>query len=250
MSFNPDSFLPLSAQANSNAPRSWVYRTTDNLLDVIAEGYFVNKKSQIIAGDNIYLDANDGSRFGRFVPSGDSFAIFLDITPYNPTTQLNIERVLDGISPLANQQPSGTGEVNAMQITFGPAVNDATDPVQLLADGTLRINEAGTYRIKVSFVLGRQGQPGVSKLRFRALINGVQAGLTVGADVDASNVAIPYSDEAWLTLPSGLDLTYEAMRDSSGDNSGGIFEQIVTAATAPNWSDAPCCAIRVERWTN
>lgn len=38
MAFNSDDFLPLSAQANSNAPRVWLYSTTD--ADITVANYF------------------------------------------------------------------------------------------------------------------------------------------------------------------------------------------------------------------
>ena len=170
------------------------------------------------------------------------------ISEFNPTTDMQIERILDGFSIATNQQPTGTGEAGQIQVEFGAAVNGSSDPVQLLADGTLRINQAGTYRIKVSFVFGRTGGGGTSKLRFRALINGVQAGNSVGGDVPNSNSENPYADEAWLTVPAGLDITYEVMRDSSGSDAGGLFQPEITAGTAPSWNPAPCAAIRVERW--
>ena len=118
MAFLPDNFLPTSSQANSNAPRIWTYKTDDPILDVIAEDYFLARKSQIKAGDLIYLDTQDGSSIGRFVSSGSSFAIFVDVASFNPTTEINLERLVDGVSPLASQEPSGTGEANQIQITL------------------------------------------------------------------------------------------------------------------------------------
>lgn len=38
MAFDQNNFLPLSAQANSNAPRMWVYSTAD--ADITAANYF------------------------------------------------------------------------------------------------------------------------------------------------------------------------------------------------------------------
>lgn len=168
--------------------------------------------------------------------------------PFNPIDDLAIERLIDGVSIATDQQPSGTGENNSLQVEFGPAVNGPNDPVQLLSDGTLRINEAGTYRIKVSITFGRMGASGTSKLRFRALVQGVQAGLTVGADVPNTNSETPYSDEAWLTVPAGLDVTYEIMRDDTGSDFGGLFQPTIDGVTAPSWANTSCAAIRVERW--
>lgn len=168
--------------------------------------------------------------------------------PENPVITPNIERVLDGLSVATNQNPTGLGEANSIQIEFGPAVNTALDPVNLLADGTLQINETGLYRLKISAMYGRSGGAGESELRFRVLVNGTQAGQSIGIEIDNDRTIIPYTDEAWLFLPAGLSIAYEVMRDSLGNDSGGLVQPQITGATAPSWNPCTCAAIRVERW--
>ena len=177
----------------------------------------------------------------------NNFPLATDST-FNPSSDMTIQRLVDGVSLAAAQQPTGTGEANEIQMEFGVAQNTALDPVQLLTDGSLIINQTGTYRVKVSVIFGRLGNGGVAKLRFGAFINGVQAGLSVGGDVPNQNSENPYADEAWLTLPAGLTIRYMLIRDSSGANDGGIFQPTITAATAPSWNPTACAAIRVERW--
>tara|TARA_R110000850_G_scaffold269167_2_gene401009 strand:- start:7810 stop:8337 length:528 start_codon:yes stop_codon:yes gene_type:complete len=167
---------------------------------------------------------------------------------FNPTEDINIERVLDGLSTALEQSPTGLGEANQVQIEFGVAVNDSTDPVNLLQDGTLVINKDGLYRLKISLLYGREVGGGTSELRFRVLINGVQAGQTVGVDIDSAKISLPFEDEAWVNLTTGLLITYEIMRESSGADTGGLISVPVTSATAPSWAQTTCAAIRVERW--
>lgn len=159
-----------------------------------------------------------------------------------------IERLVDGKSVAATQNPTGTGEGNSVQVEFGPALNGVSDPVQLLADGTLRFNDAGLYRVKITLSYGRTGGTGVSELRFRALLDGTQAGQSIGVKVDDADTSIVFTDEAWLEISAGTDITYEVMRDASGNNSGGLLQSTIDAATAPNWNAATCAAIRVERF--
>lgn len=163
-------------------------------------------------------------------------------------TRDTIERLVDGKSVAVSQNPTGTGEANQVQIEFGPALNTGTDPVQLLVDGTLRFNEAGLYRVKITLAYGRTGGTGVAELRFRALLNGTQAGQSVGAKIDSSDIDNVFTDEAWLEIPASTDITYEIMRDASGNNSGGLLQTSIDAATAPSWNAATCAAIRVERF--
>lgn len=157
---------------------------------------------------------------------------------------ITIERILDGVSVAASQQPSALD--TPLQIEFGPAVNTVSDPVMLSAAGQLTVNRSGTYRIKFSAAVGRTGGAGVSNIYIRVLINGVQAGQSVHTKMSSSDIYIPFSDEAWVYLPSGTTLTYEIVRDSTGNNSGGLF---TSSPTLGGWNDNPSAAIRVERWS-
>ncbi len=181
----------------------------------------------------------------------DEEAIALNIIPTSPrANNIAIERLLDGLSTATDQQPTGLGETNTALIEFGPAQGTATDAVMIDANGLLTINDTGLYRLKVSLIYGRLGAGGASQLRFRALVNGSQTGQSIGVVLDDANTEIPFSDEAWLYLPTGITIQYEVMRDSSGSNSGGLFQPAITGATAPTWNDCTCAAIRVERWSN
>lgn len=164
--------------------------------------------------------------------------------PVDPSG-ITIERLLDGTSLAASQSPTSVD--TPIQLEFGAAQGTGGDPVSLSAAGLLTFNEAGTYRLKISFAYGRTGGAGVSELYFRALVNGTQAGQSIHAKVTDADVYIPFSDEAWLTVPAGITVSYELMRDSSGNNSGGVYSG---SPTPLDWNPNPCAAIRVERWSN
>lgn len=159
-------------------------------------------------------------------------------------SNVSVERLLDAISLATDQQPSATN--SPIQLEFGAAQFSASDPVSIDALGALTINTAGTYRIKISLAYGRTGGSGTSELYFRALVNGTQAGQSIHAKVGSADVYLPYSDEAWLTLPAATVITYEMIRDSSGSNSGGLF---TSNPVTSGWNDNPCAALRVERLT-
>lgn len=168
-------------------------------------------------------------------------------TAFDPAL-LMIERVLEGKSLANNQQPNGLGESNAIQIEFGASQFTGSDPVNLLTNGTVQINESGTYRIKGSFAYGRTGSTGQSFLRIRTLIDGVQPEETVGINIASDSTIVPYTDSVWLFLPAGVDVTFELMRDSSGHNSGALFKPTIDGGSAPDWNQATCAAIRIDRW--
>ncbi len=158
-------------------------------------------------------------------------------------SNIKIERVLDGASTAASQEPAALD--TALQLEFGPAVNSTSDPAMLSSAGALTINEAGTYRLKISAAVGRVGGSGTSEVYLRALIGGTQVGQSLHFKLSSSSVYMPILDEAWLTLPAGTVITYEILRDSSGNNSGGLFQGMPTPA---DWNDNPSAAIRLERW--
>ena len=64
MAFSVTEFLPMSSQANSNAPRHWTYTTPDAKATVVASGYFNLAASNLglQQGDIIWsVDANGGT---------------------------------------------------------------------------------------------------------------------------------------------------------------------------------------------
>lgn len=188
---------------------------------------------------------NGEAGFTQLTKLNATESLLLNGNPVLTAPDMEIERLVDGQSAAASQEPTGTGDANKIQLEFGAAQNTASDPVQLLADGTLRFNQAGTYRLKIAINYGRSGAAGTSLLVFRALINGTQAGRSVAAKISSAEVLVPFTDEAWLTVPAGIDITYEIARDATGANSGGAFSGGITLS---GWEIAPSAAIRVERW--
>lgn len=159
-----------------------------------------------------------------------------------------IDRLIEGISLSASQEPTGKGIANAKNLEFGAAVV-GTD-VSLSVGGQLTFHTAGLYRIKVVFQFGRTGQSGTSEILFRFLINGVQLGRSVGAKLGNAD-ALEYIDiDNWFNVPAGTTLDTQVMRDISGDDSGGCFTTSPTDEGAGTWNDVPCAVMRVERWSS
>lgn len=154
-----------------------------------------------------------------------------------------IERLIDGSSVALTQYPTGTGDVNARQIEFGPGEGTGGDPVQLNSLGAVTFNTAGLYRIKVALQFGREGSGGVSHVLFRVLVNGTQAGRSVAYTLENSDSVNYFENDTWIFFPAGITLTFEVMRDAAGNNSGGLKGYTPSGS----WNDAPSAAIRVER---
>lgn len=55
MAFAIANFLPMSAMANSDAPRNYIYKTTDAIATVKAADYFLSVYMNLAAGDVIIV---------------------------------------------------------------------------------------------------------------------------------------------------------------------------------------------------
>ena len=68
MALTTDSFVPLSAQANSDAPRVFVYGTADAVLTVEGADYFDNSviAGQAAVGDVLLAKMSDGTKLYNF----------------------------------------------------------------------------------------------------------------------------------------------------------------------------------------
>ena len=154
-----------------------------------------------------------------------------------------VERLVDGFSTATSQEPTGLDA--ALQIEFG--AGETSTPVTLDAAGKVTINVTGTYRVKLGFAVGRAGSAGVASLYVRSLIDGVQAGQSVHWTIGSAESYVPFTDEAWLTLTAGTEITYEIIKDSgnSGVDAGGLFQSDPVTA---GWASNPSASIRVERF--
>lgn len=165
----------------------------------------------------------------------------------NEGHQIATESVLAGVSVAATQEPTGLGVANSIQVEFGPAQGTVSDPVMIDALGLITINKEETLHINVSFHFGRIGQPNVSILLFRALINGVQSGSTLAIKVENADAESYIESDVWVNAEVGDEVSYEVMRDAAGNNSGGLFSTIPTVETG-SWNVAPTATIRIDRW--
>lgn len=166
---------------------------------------------------------------------------------FNPTTDISIERLIEGVSLASDQQPTGLGIANAINVEFGVAQGTGGDPVQMDVNGMLTFNTGGLYRIKVVFQFGRTGGSQTAEVLFRFLVNGVQLGRSVGVKLGNADDLRYIDIDNWFNVPQGATLNTQVMRDNAGNNSGGLFQTIPTNEGAGTWSNVPCAVMRVER---
>lgn len=146
--------------------------------------------------------------------------------------------VLNAESRVASQQPSGTD--TALQITYGDTQSNSV--VSLSSAGAVTFNEAGKYSIHVNAHYGREGASGVSILFFRFLLNGNPLGYPLVGKIDQADTLIPWAGTLNLELEEDDVLTTELLRDSDGNNSGGLFS---TTSSVAGWGQSSCIAMNI-----
>lgn len=163
---------------------------------------------------------------------------------------ISIERLIDMESTDLNQDPTGLGVANMIQVNFGSAQGTMSSPVMVDINGTTTFNKSGTYRIKSALQYGRTGNPGVSILLFR-VVNalGEQLGRSIGHLIGNQQETKYLENDTWLPVTAGTVIKFELMRDLAGVNTGGLVATIPTPEAGEEWNNAPCAALRIERWT-
>jgi hypothetical protein len=145
------------------------------------------------------------------------------------TLEANHVKLIDGHSTATSQEPSTTD--SPIQIEFG-ALQEVTE-VSLAADGTVTFLEAGSYIVNISVQYGRTGSVGTSKLFLRSLLNGTPTGEVVAVEVTSSDILVPCTRTCMITVGVNDTFYIELLRDSTGDNSGGLLQRTPTLAA---WS--------------
>jgi len=149
--------------------------------------------------------------------------------------------VISAVSTLSVQEPSSVN--TPYQLSFGASQGDVSWDAMIDATGTITFNKAGTYTIHMHAHYGRTGSNGTSILFYRYLINDTQVEASLAAKVDNSEILIPYVTTFNVTVSANDTLKFQILRDSAGDNSGGIYAQ----ASSAGWNDAACAAVEVLR---
>ncbi|EBH9253267.1 hypothetical protein NAW98_004260 [Salmonella enterica subsp. enterica serovar Cerro] len=125
---------------------------------------------------------------------------------------------------------------SALQLTFGAAQGTASNPVMINAAGLVTFNVAGNYAVRIKLQQGRTGSTGTSILLSRILLNGTQYGFPAAVKMENPNVIAVTESRVVLDVTAGATFSVQIMRDSSGNNSGGVVPQ---AATVTAWGTAP-----------
>lgn len=190
------------------------------VLSSLAEGTSFNPSSSPLSSDNVQ-DA-------------------IDELANAPGTPLIRSNILMASSTAASQQPVATD--TPLQIEFGGV--QATTEFDLDVNGGMTCNVDGQYDFQLVFHNGRLGSVDASELYIRALVNGSQVGESAHTVIDDADTIVPLEFFAHFTLVSTDIVTFEIVRDSSGDDSGGLFQGDPTLA---DWNNAETAMVLISQ---
>lgn len=154
------------------------------------------------------------------------------------------EILFTGRSTAISQNPVGLDA--PLQVEFGTAQGGINTPLQMDASGNITVNEEGTYYLTITLQAGRTGASGVSLVYGRLLVDGLQSGGSVLAELDNANIIIPLQFNVVTPLTVGQVVTVEIYRDSVGNNSGGLIEGI-PSLSGSGWGSAETASITASR---
>lgn len=140
-----------------------------------------------------------------------------------------------------DQEPPGLDD--PLQVLFGDAL--VTPQFDLDALGNIKCLEEGAYTVRFRFLVGRTGgAASTSNIFLRAMLNSLQLAPPVHAIIDNQFTEIPLTFEGPLILDVNDVLTVQMVRDSSGNDSGGLYSAVPT--TVP-WGLSPSAVVTITR---
>lgn len=147
--------------------------------------------------------------------------------------------ILRAHSLAASQLPTALG--TALQVEFGALQSGAY--LSLAANGAVTCNISGTYAFRIKLQKGRSGASGTSILLSRIVVNGAQVGVSAAAKMGSPDPIYIVESKVTLTLTAGNVLTIQIIRDSSGENFGGLY----AVNSAAGWNIAPSALLVASR---
>jgi len=143
---------------------------------------------------------------------------------------------------VVDQAPTALGV--PLQIEFGAAQFGASDPVQLLANGDININQSGLYWARVLLSVGRVKGNGVSKVFLRGGVSGDQIGNPAAIELDDADAILTLQYSLFSELPSSTVLTFDIARDPAGFNDG-LLRSLAPTGSIASWGASSSASIRI-----
>ena len=153
---------------------------------------------------------------------------------------VDIRSVLEA-SSFVDQIPTSLGV--ALQLTLGGAQATPEFSVDVLGNITCLI--ADQYNVRVRLVTGRRGGgAATAQIYARGLINGTPVGYSSHSIIDNADIEIPLTYSDVRNFEVGDVLTFQIIRDTDGNNSGGLYAGVPDVV---GWASSPSALITIDR---
>jgi len=187
----------------------------------------------------------------------DSYINTVDVNPQDVAGPVNFldsaavlgEKVLNGAfdsltaKSLSNQVPSATD--TPLQVEFGAA---QTNPdVTLTVGGRITFVTSGLYAATTVYRCGRGGASAAARLIIAYKINGNWVGSITATLLDTSDEAVSVTQTGFWNMTAGDYVDVFIIRDSSGNNDGGLYSFNPTLAGVP---DVPSASTVIQKMTS
>ena len=129
-----------------------------------------------------------------------------------------------------------------LQVVFGAL--QATTEFDMSAAGALTCNVSGTYHLLWNFRFSRTSSTGTAKLLLGFFLDGTQIGRTLSGTIEGAGDVFPFSLSVPLKLTAGQVLTISVMRDSTGNNDGGLAPFVPAVG---GWSTSSSASTRIDK---
>ncbi len=130
----------------------------------------------------------------------------------------------------STQNPSATDTIH--QIEFGPAQSNSD--ITLTVGGRITYVTGGLYQATTIFRCGRSGSTSAAKLVIGYKINNVWASAITCTLLDTSDEVVSVTSSGFYEMSAGDYVDVYIIRDSTGNNDGGLYPFDPTLAGVPN----------------
>lgn len=133
-----------------------------------------------------------------------------------------------------------------LQIQYGDAQISDDRTVEIDANGTVIFHQKGEYELDFVFNVGRGSNNQHAYLLLYSEVNDVElsSDIRISITVDHSDDDLPITYNTHKTFKDGDFVKLYIVRDSKGDNDGGLFPSFQTLPAAP---DTPSVWMRIRR---
>lgn len=159
----------------------------------------------------------------------------------NPSTlsNINVNSILEGQSLVA-QNPST--EDTPLQVTFGSLGSNSN--VSIASTGLVTILATGLYFITLNLNFGRSTDTDIALLFSRMYVNDAAIGFVQSCKLNASTETASINQSFLRAFTANDVFKVEIMRDSTGENDGGL---VSLNPELTGWANSPSAAIRIQK---